>query len=120
MGDGYVPEDVKRRLYDAAVEAATRAAHHRWPRVARVLAWFRSDSESRKRFDEAVDRAISSFLHTVEQRSPELASDLRQDTDIWKSPVLHEALRAILTSPGADRYSEWTTLGHLFADAIPA
>jgi hypothetical protein len=37
MSDGYVPDDVKRRLYDAAVEAASRVTQHRWPRFGVIL-----------------------------------------------------------------------------------
>lgn len=115
----YVPDDVKRRLYDAAVKAASQAARSRWPRVAKFLAWFHSDAEPRRRFAEALDRAIEAFLNTVEQRSPALANDLRHNPTLWASPDLHEALRAILTSPGANRSVEWTTLRQLFSEVVP-
>ncbi len=119
MAEDYVPEDVKRRLYDAALEAAGKLANSRWPRVAKLLAWFRSDADSRRRFAQAMDRACAHFTSTVAQRHALVSPDLASSSTLWTSPSLPEALHGIVTSPGAYRQAEWNTLRTLFANHIP-
>lgn len=119
MLDGLVPDDVRRRLYDAALEAAARVTHRRWPRLARLAAWFRSDSESRARFAQTLESALDNFIDAVEQNNAALAQSIREEMTIWESPVLHEAIREIVASPGTSRPREWSKVHQLFVSQIP-
>ena len=115
-----IPEDLKRQLLDGLVgflaEQARRLAGEKASEQIRRLS---SEAAFLRAFDRALERGLRRFRDEYTPQDEDLAPLLTSDPALWRSPTVRQALRDLVSRPGAHLPEARHKLLASFADVLP-
>lgn len=115
-----IPEPLKRELLDGLVgflaDQAKRLAGERASEQIRRLS---SEAAFLRAFDRALERGLRRFRDEYTPQDEDLAPLLTSDPALWRSPIVRQALRDLVSRPGAHLPEARHKLLASFADVLP-
>jgi hypothetical protein len=115
-----IPEDLKRQLLDGLVgflaEQAKRLAGEKASEQIRRLS---SEAAFLRAFDQALERGLRRFRDEYTPQDEDLVPLLTSDPALWRSPTVRQALRDLVSRPGAHLPETRRQLLASFADVLP-
>jgi hypothetical protein len=114
------PEDLKRQLMDSLIgfvaEQAKRLVGEQASEQIRRLS---SEAAFLRAFDQALERGLRRFREEYVQEDEDLVRLLLNNRDLWRSSAVRQALRDLVSRPGAYLPEARGRILSSFADVLP-
>jgi len=114
------PEDLKRQLMDSLIgfvaEQAKRLVGEQASEQIRRLS---SEAVFLRTFDQALERGLRRFQEEYAREDEDLVPLLLNNRDLWRSPAVRQALRDLISRPGAYLPEARGKILASFADVLP-
>jgi hypothetical protein len=114
------PEDLKRQLMDSLIgfvaeQAKRLVGEHASEQIRRLS----SEAAFLRAFDQALERGLRRFREEYVQEDEDLVHLLLNNRDLWRSSAVRQALRDLVSRPGAYLPEARGRILSSFADVLP-
>jgi len=117
---GFIPEEVKRKLYDDAIGSVGRLTEKMLgDKAADAVKKLSSDGEFYVAFEKAIQNVASRFDEEYILIDEDLVVAIKQDQSFWQSKSILAALQNLVKRPGAFMPQEKETIIQHFDDVLP-
>lgn len=116
----FIPEEVKRKLYDDAVGSVGRLAEKMLgDKASDAVKKLSSDGEFYVAFEKAMQNVKSRFDEEYILTDEDLVVAIKRDQNFWKSKSIVAALQNLVKRPGAFMPEDNETIAQHFDDVLP-
>jgi hypothetical protein len=118
---GWIPAEIKSRVYNAVVEALARFTE-RTPldkQGADVIRNLSTDAEFRNEFETALSKAVQRFHEEYVPIDPDVVRAMEQNPIFWQEPAVLRALQSVIKRPGSLLRNNKEEVVKHFANVLP-
>jgi hypothetical protein len=114
------PEDLKRQLMDSLIGfVADQAKRLVGEQASEQIRRLSSEAAFLRAFDQALERGLRRFREEYVQEDEDLVPLLLNNRDLWRSSAVRQALRDLVSRPGAYLPEARGRILSSFADVLP-